>query len=70
MAVVDKTRTSESALEFIPVHHEFAVGDALLDRDVSTAWAAWSGAAEEALINSFSLAGGPIPPGGLVWRLL
>ena len=59
VAAVDKTRTSRSAivrdiwevydkaLEFIPVHHEFAIRDALLDRVANLAWATWSGAAED-----------------------
>ena len=78
VAAVEKTRTSKSAqvreiwevydktLEFIPVNLAIAIRDALVERDASAAWTAWSNAAEIALSHAFCSAGGPIPPGGLV----
>ena len=78
VAAVDKTKTSKSAevqgiweiydkaLEFIPVGQAIAIRDALLDRDASAAWTAGSSSAEHVLDHAFCLAGGPVPPGGLV----
>ena len=78
VAAVDKTRSSKSAevrgiwevydkaLEFIPVDQAVAIRDALADGNVTTAWTAWSHAAEHVLSRAFFLAGGPVPPGGLV----
>ena len=75
---MNKTRTSRSAevrgiwevydkaLEFIPVSQAIAIRDALANRDVSAAWTAWSNAAENVLSHAFRLAGGLVPPGGLV----
>ena len=57
---MDKTRTSKSAGVAI------AFRDALVERDASAAWTAWSSAAERALVSVFYSAGGPIPPDGLV----
>ena len=78
VAAVDKTRCSKSAevrgvwevydkaLEFVRVDLDGAIGDALGDGDVTAAWAAWFLAAEQSLSRAFLLAGGPVPPGGLV----
>ena len=78
VAVVDKTRSSKSAevrgiwevydkaFEFITVDHAVAIRDALADGNVTAAWTAWSHAAEHVLLHAFFLAGGPVPPGGLV----
>ena len=40
------------------------INDALSSGDVSSAWVAWSTAAESALVDAFYLAGAPVPERG------
>ena len=43
-----------------------AIGDALAGGDLHLAWDSWSAAAERALVSAFEMAGGQVPPQGLV----
>ena len=56
----------DKALEFIPVEFEALIRNSVLNRNVSAAWSFWSNAAENVLAHAFRLAGGPVPPSGLV----
>ena len=70
---VDRSRTSKSAevrriweiyddrLGWISADDACCIDDALASGDVSGAWLAWSNAAEEAMVDAFCLAGGPVP---------
>ena len=75
---VDKSRNSKSAevreiweiydhrLQFVPVVDALAMGDALVGGNPHLAWDCLSAAAERALASAFGMAGGPVPPKGLL----
>ena len=50
---------------FITVRDFRDLGDALAGGDVSSAWAAWSAAAETSLADAYQFAGGPVSQRGL-----
>ena len=73
---VDRSRCSKSAevrriwdvyderLGWVDADDALSVDHAIASGDVSSAWLAWSGSAERALLSAFCLAGGPVPEKG------
>ena len=73
---VDRSRSSRSAevrrvwevyderLSLVRAGDMLSLENALYSGDVSGAWLAWSSAAEDALVEAYCLAGGPVPDRG------
>ena len=78
LPALDKSRGSKSVevqrvwevcddrLRFMSRADSDGLTSALLDDDVSSAWAVWSSAAETALADAYCFSGGPVPDRGLV----
>ena len=67
MRVRDIWEIYDHCLQFVPVADALAIERCCGEcRDGHLAWYIWSVAAERALASAFGMAGGPVPPQGLV----